>query len=40
MVCIADGFTGFYSGLVVFSVLGFLAKETGVPFEDLPFTGI
>lgn len=39
VVCFADGFTGFYSGLVVFAVLGFLAEETGVPVESLPFTG-
>lgn len=39
IVCTADVFTGFYGGLVVFSVLGFLSKETGVPLEDLPFSG-
>ncbi|XP_052809275.1 sodium- and chloride-dependent glycine transporter 1-like [Mya arenaria] len=39
IVCFADGFTGFFGGLVVFSVLGFLAKETGVSIDDLPFSG-
>ncbi|XP_052808149.1 sodium- and chloride-dependent glycine transporter 1-like isoform X2 [Mya arenaria] len=39
IVCFADGFTGFSGGLVVFSVLGFLAKETGVSIDNLPFSG-
>ncbi|WAR07900.1 SC6A3-like protein [Mya arenaria] len=39
IVCFADGFTGFFSGLVVFSVLGFFAKETDVSIDDLPFSG-
>ncbi|XP_053377010.1 sodium- and chloride-dependent glycine transporter 1-like [Mercenaria mercenaria] len=39
IVCTADVFTGFFGGLVVFSVLGFLSKETGVALEDLPFSG-
>ncbi|XP_045161713.2 sodium- and chloride-dependent glycine transporter 1-like isoform X2 [Mercenaria mercenaria] len=39
VVCFADAFTGIYSGVVVFSVLGFLSKETGTPLNELPFSG-
>ncbi|XP_060556621.1 sodium- and chloride-dependent glycine transporter 1-like [Ruditapes philippinarum] len=39
VVCIADAFTGIYSGVVVFSVIGFLSKETGTSIDELPFSG-
>jgi hypothetical protein len=39
IVCTADVFTGFYGGLVVYAVLGFLSKETGIALHDLPFSG-
>ena len=40
IVCVADAFTAFYGGLVVFSVLGFLAKETNKPIEEFATSGI
>ena len=40
IVCVADAFTAFYGGLVVFSVLGFLAKETGKSIEEFSTSGI
>ena len=39
IVCCADALTGFFGGIVVFSVLGFLAKETGTSLDKLPFSG-
>ncbi|XP_060581005.1 sodium- and chloride-dependent glycine transporter 1-like [Ruditapes philippinarum] len=39
IVCTADVFTGFYGGLVVYAVLGFLSRETGIALHDLPFSG-
>ena len=40
IVCVADAFTAFYGGLVVFSILGFLAKETGKPIEQFATSGM
>lgn len=40
IVCAADAFTAFYGGLVVFSVLGFLAKEAGKPIEEFATSGM
>ncbi|KAL4221322.1 hypothetical protein ACF0H5_019583 [Mactra antiquata] len=39
IACFADGFTAIYGGIIVFSVLGFLSKETGTPMDKLPFSG-
>ena len=33
--CTTDIFTAFYSGLVVFSIIGFMAKESGSTVEEL-----
>lgn len=34
-ICVvADAFTAFYAGLVVFSIIGFMAKEAGTSVED------
>lgn len=33
--CTTDFFTAFYSGLVVFSIIGFMAKESGVTVEEV-----
>ncbi|XP_060606903.1 sodium-dependent proline transporter-like [Ruditapes philippinarum] len=39
IACCADAFTAFLGGIVVFSVLGFLSKETGTSLDKLPFSG-
>ncbi|XP_053379035.1 sodium- and chloride-dependent glycine transporter 1-like [Mercenaria mercenaria] len=39
IACFADAFTAIFGGIVVFSVLGFLSKETGTPLDKLPFSG-
>jgi hypothetical protein len=39
IVCFADAFTAIFGGFVVFSVLGFLSKETGTSLDKLPFAG-
>ena len=33
--CTTDIFTAFYSGLVVFAITGFMAKESGSTVEEL-----
>ncbi|KAL4240256.1 hypothetical protein ACF0H5_001050 [Mactra antiquata] len=36
LICvIADGFTAFYAGFVVFSIIGFMAKESGSTVEEI-----
>ena len=35
-VCVlTDGFTAFYAGLVVFTCMGFMAKESGLSVEEV-----
>ncbi|KAK3603402.1 hypothetical protein CHS0354_009382 [Potamilus streckersoni] len=35
----ADGFTSFYGGFVIFSVIGFMAKEAGKSVEEIATSG-
>ena len=36
IICVmSDVFTAFYAGLVVFTCLGFMAKEAGVPVQEV-----
>ena len=32
---LADGLTSFYAGFVVFSILGFMAKDAGLTMEEI-----
>ena len=35
MCVLTDGFTAFYAGLVVFTCMGFMAKESGLSVEEV-----
>nr|WLN44343.1 AAT2 [Sinonovacula rivularis] len=37
--CAADGFTSFYGGFIIFSVIGYLAKEAGLEIKDVATSG-
>lgn len=39
IVGLVDGATSFYSGLVIFSILGFMAHEKGVSVADVATGG-
>ncbi|KAL4221538.1 hypothetical protein ACF0H5_019795 [Mactra antiquata] len=39
IVCVLDAFTAIYGGIIVFSALGFLSKQTDTPLDQLPFSG-
>jgi len=36
----ADGFTSFYGGFVIFSVIGYMAKEANMDIKDVATSGI
>ena len=35
MCVVSSGFTSFFNGLVVFTILGFMAKSSGIPIETV-----
>ena len=39
MVCTVNTFTSFYSSIVIFSILGFMAHEKGVEIQDVVKSG-
>ena len=39
MVCTVNTFTSFYSSIVIFSILGFMAHEKGVEIKDVVKSG-
>jgi len=40
LICTAaDGFTSFYGGFVIFSVIGYMAKEANLNIEDVATSG-
>ena len=39
VVCTVNTFTSFYSSIVIFSILGFMAHEKGVEIQDVVKSG-
>ena len=39
LVCLADLFTGFFAGFVIFSVIGHVSYRTGIPIENFNQSG-
>ena len=35
MCVVSVGFSSFFNGLVVFTILGFMAKESGMPIDEV-----